>query len=195
MSIQILGRVIGLASLILGGCSVSEATKRAAQSETSVFEGLELTMLGGEPMDATAFDGKVVLVVNVASQCGFTPQYKGLQTLFAKYEKRGFVVIAVPCNQFGGQEPGDPVTIRRMVEEKYGVTFPILSKQNVKGENKGALFDRLGKTAVGGASSVKWNFEKFLINRKGQVVDRFSSITGPGSSDLAAAIEKELAQQ
>ena len=99
----------------------------------------------------------------------------------------------MPCNQFGGQEPGDPKEIRKMVEERYGVTFPILSKQNVKGPDKGELFDRLTKTAVGGASTVKWNFEKFLISRKGQVVDRFSSITGPTSSALASAIERELA--
>lgn len=180
------------ACLWLGGCSVSEASKKAARSESSVFEGLELTMLGGEKMEASNLQGKVVLVVNVASQCGFTPQYTGLQKLYAKYKDRDFTVIAVPCNQFGGQEPGDPVEIRQFIEQKYGVQFPILSKQNVKGANKGALFDRLTQTAVGGSSSVKWNFEKFLINRKGQVVDRFSSVTGPNSSSLATSIEKEL---
>ena len=109
--------------------------------------------------------------------------------------RRGFIVIAVPCNQFGGQEPGDPKEIRRFVEEKYGVRFPILSKQNVKGPDKGELFDRLSKTAVGGSTNVKWNFEKFLVNRQGQVVDRFSSITGPDSSTLASAIEKELGRE
>ena len=182
----------GILLIAIMGCSVSEATKRAAQSETSVFDGMELTMLGGDTMDAKAFQGKVTLIVNVASQCGFTPQYEGLQALYSKYRSRGFVVIAVPCNQFGGQEPGDPKTIRRMVEEKYGVQFPILSKQNVKGPNKSELFERLSKTAVGGSSSVKWNFEKFLVNRQGQVIDRFSSITGPGSSTLSKAIEKAL---
>ncbi len=174
---------------------MSEATKKAARGETSVFDGLELTMLGGETLNATSLDGSVVLIVNVASQCGFTPQYTGLQKLYAKYQARGFVVIAVPCNQFGGQEPGDPKEIRKLVEEKYGVRFPILSKQNVKGPDKGQLFDRLAKTAVGGSANIKWNFEKFLVNRKGQVVDRFSSITGPDSDKLASAIEKELEQK
>ena len=174
---------------------MSEATKMAARDEASVFEGLELSMLGGEAMNAASLSGKVVLIVNVASQCGFTPQYRGLQTLFAKYEDRGFLVIAVPCNQFGGQEPGDPKEIRKFVEDTYGVRFPILSKQNVKGPDKGELFERLSKTAVGGSANVKWNFEKFLVNRRGQVVDRFSSITGPDSATLASAIEKELAQE
>ena len=180
-----------LLSLVLG-CSVSEATKRAALQEESVFSGLELEMLGGETMTAEALNGQVVLVVNVASRCGFTPQYTGLQTLYSKYKDRGFLVIAVPCNQFGGQEPGDPVEIRKFVEKEYGVQFPILSKQNVKGPDRGPLFERLTKTAVGSSRDVRWNFEKFLINRKGQVIDRFSSMTGPSSDTLTTAIEQAL---
>ncbi|MEE2789022.1 MAG: glutathione peroxidase [Myxococcota bacterium] len=176
------------------GCSVSEATKKAALTEPSVFKGLELQMLGGQVMKAQAFDGKVVLVVNVASQCGFTPQYKGLQKLHATYGARGLVVLAVPCNQFGGQEPGDPVEIRRFIEKEYGVTFPILAKQMVKGDNKGPLFERLSTTAVGSARNIRWNFEKFLINRRGQVVDRFSSLTGPDSDTLIKAIEQTLSE-
>ena len=105
------------------------------------------------------------------------------------------VVLAVPCNQFGGQEPGDPKTIRKFVTDKYGISFPMLSKQNVKGTNKSRLFERLSQTAVGKEGSVKWNFEKFLINRQGQLVDRYSSLTGPESDALIQAIKTELAQK
>ena len=104
-------------------------------------------------------------------------------------------IIAVPCNQFGGQEPGDPKEIDAFVKDKYGVMFPILSKQDVKGGTKGELFDRLLKTSVGQSSNVKWNFEKFLINRRGQLVDRFTSLTKPESDDLKAAIERLLANK
>ena len=149
-------------------------------------------MLSGETMNAETLAGKVVLVVNVASQCGFTPQYEGLQTIYSRYQSQGFLVIAVPCNQFGGQEPGDPKEIDRFVKEEYGVQFPILSKQNVKGGDKGQLFERLLATSVGQARTVKWNFEKFLINRRGQVVNRFSSLTKPDGDDLRVAIEAEL---
>ena len=182
-------------SLLSVGCSVSEATKKAALTEPSVFKGLELEMLGGQLMNAQNFEGKVVLVVNVASRCGFTPQYTGLQRLYAKYKAQGFVVLAVPCNQFGGQEPGDPKEIRAFIKSKYGVTFPILAKQRVKGEGMGPLFQRLTKTAVGRVRDVRWNFEKFVINRRGQVVDRFSSLTGPESDSLVNAVERAVKQQ
>ncbi len=185
--------VVSLAVVtLISGCSVSEATKRRAAQEESVFRGLELQMLGGETMTEDALTGRVILVVNVASRCGFTPQYTGLQTLYSTYKDRGFLVIAVPCNQFGGQEPGDPVEIRKFVEKEYGVQFPILSKQKVKGPDRGPLFGRLAKTAVGSSRDVRWNFEKFLINRKGQVIDRFSSLTGPDSDSLIEAIERAL---
>lgn len=179
----------------LVGCSVSEASKKVARTEASVFSGLELELLGGEKLNSSTLDGKVVLIVNVASQCGFTPQYNGLQKLHEKYANEGLVVLAVPCNQFGGQEPGDPKTIRKFVTDKYGISFPMLSKQNVKGTNKSRLFERLSQTAVGKEGSVKWNFEKFLINRQGQLVDRYSSLTGPESDALIHAIKTELAQK
>jgi glutathione peroxidase len=177
------------------GCTVSEASKKAALTEPSVFKNLELTMLSGDKMNASTMDGKVVLVVNVASQCGFTPQYEGLQKLYGTYQAKGLEIIAVPCNQFGGQEPGDPKEIDAMIKSKYGVMFPILSKQDVKGGTQGELFDRLLKTSVGQTSTVKWNFEKFLINRQGQLVNRFTSLTKPGSDDLKSAIESELAKR
>ena len=178
--------------LTLLACSVSESAKKAALTEPSVFANLELTMLSGEKMDAQTLSGQVVLVVNVASQCGFTPQYAGLQTVYERYKAQGFTIIAVPCNQFGGQEPGDPKEIDAFIKSKYGINFPILSKQNVKGQQKGELFDRLTSTSVGQSRTVKWNFEKFLINRRGQVVNRFTSLTKPESDTLIQAIEAEL---
>jgi len=187
--------LLPLTLITMIGCTVSEASKKAALTEPSVFKNLELTMLSGDKMNASTMDGKVVLVVNVASQCGFTPQYEGLQKLYATYQSQGLEIIAVPCNQFGGQEPGDPKEIDAMIKSKYGVMFPILSKQDVKGGTQGELFDRLLNTSVGQTSTVKWNFEKFLINRQGQLVDRFTSLTKPGSDDLKAAIESHLAKR
>ena len=169
---------------------MSEATKKAARSEPSVFDGLELTMLGGETWMRRHSETKwsrseCGIPVRVHATIQWTPG-----TLFGNKRRTS---SSLPCHAISlvGRSQ-DPKEIRKMVEERYGVTFPILSKQNVKGPDKGELFDRLTKTAVGGASTVKWNFEKFLISRKGQVVDRFSSITGPTSSALASAIEREL---
>lgn len=165
---------------------------------------LSFTMnsLGGEKVDLTKYEGKVVLFVNVASKCGYTSQYTGLQKLHEKYAEKGLVVIGVPCNQFGGQEPGTAEEIQKFCSTKFNVTFDLLEKVNVKDDSgKSVMACDLFKylTSVdakpAGKGPVKWNFEKFLVDRKGNVVGRFGSSAAPESAEMTAAIEKALAAQ
>jgi len=139
------------------------------------------------------YKGKVLLVVNTASQCGFTPQYQGLQELYAKYKKRGFEVLAFPCDQFGHQEPGSDDEIRSFCETNYGVKFPLFSKIEVNGEKAHPLYKFL-KSEKGGllGDAIKWNFTKFLVDKQGNVVERYAPLTVP--ERIAADIEKELAK-
>ena len=152
-----------------------------------------LVDIDGRTVDAASLKGKVVMVVNVASRCGYTPQYAGLQTLYKKYQKQGLMIIGVPCNQFGWQEPGDSKEIKSFCRTTYNVTFPILEKQNVKGDEKTALYAALVKSKVGDNSEVRWNFEKFLLNRSGEVVARFRSGVEPDDKKLIDAVTKALA--
>ncbi|MEE2755385.1 MAG: glutathione peroxidase [Myxococcota bacterium] len=180
-----------IACLMLSGCTVSQAAKEAALKETSVFEGLTLHSIDGVVLPPRLYENKVVLIVNVASQCGFTSQYGALQRLYERYKARGLLVIGVPCNQFGQQEPGTEAEIAAFAKREYGVTFPLLKKQKVKGQAD-PLFRRLMGTSVGRHAGVRWNFEKFLINRRGQLVNRFSSLTKPTDLDLVREIEGAL---
>jgi glutathione peroxidase len=136
---------------------------------------------------------KVLLIVNTASQCGFTPQYKGLQELYAKYHDRGLEILAFPCDQFGHQEPGSDSEIASFCELNYGVTFPLFSKIEVNGDNADPLYKWL-KSKKGGllGDKIKWNFTKFLVDKQGNVVDRFAPTTTP--EKIAADIERELAK-
>ncbi len=142
----------------------------------------------------TLAKNKVLLIVNVASKCGFTPQYKGLQELHDKYAERGFSVVGVPCNQFGAQEPGSAEEIREFCSTNYGVSFPLLEKTDVNGKNRHALYQELTAIADGDgkAGDVMWNFEKFLVAPDGTVVQRFRSQTGPEDEQLQKAIETQL---
>ena len=136
--------------------------------------------------------GKVLLVVNTASKCGFTPQYEGLEALYRTYGDRGFAVLAFPCNQFGAQEPGDAAEIASFCSLTYDVTFPVFAKVNVNGDATAPLFRHLKKEAPGvlGTQAIKWNFTKFLVDRAGRVVGRYAPTTRP--EDLAAEIEALL---
>ena len=158
---------------------------------TSFYDLKPLTLLG-DTADLTAYRGKVTLVVNVASKCGFTTQYDGLEKLYEKYKDRGLVVLGAPCNQFGGQEPGKPEEIASFCRLTYGVSFPMLAKQDVNGPAQSALFKWLIGSPAGASSSVKWNFEKFLIGRDGNVIGRWRSVTTPDSGELVGAIEAAL---
>ena len=138
------------------------------------------------------YKGQVLLIVNVASECGFTPQYEGLQKIYEKYKDFGFDVLSFPCNDFAGQEPGTNKEIIEFCSLNYNVTFPMFDKIHVKGERKAPLFGILTDNSVTGESSVFWNFEKFIIDKEGNVVDRFRSITKPQSEKITSLIEKEL---
>jgi glutathione peroxidase len=137
------------------------------------------------------YKGKVLLIVNTASKCGFTPQYEGLQSLYAKYKERGFEVLGFPCDQFGHQEPGSDADIKSFCQLNYGVSFPLFSKIEVNGENTHPVFQFL-KPKKGGllGDSIKWNFTKFLVDKKGRVVERFAPMTTPTA--IEAQIEKLL---
>ena len=151
----------------------------------------EFTMnsLTGKPVPLSEYKGKVVLVVNVASKCGYTPQYEGLEALYKKYKDKGLVVLGFPANNFGAQEPGTNEEIGSFCKSKYGVTFPMFSKISVKGEDKAPLYQFL--TASGG--EIGWNFTKFLVGKDGKPIQKFNSNVEPDSNELTAAIEKALA--
>ncbi|CDR40064.1 CYFA0S04e02850g1_1 [Cyberlindnera fabianii] len=148
----------------------------------------------GAPFPFSQFEGKVVLVVNVASKCGFTPQYTELEELYKKFKDDGFVVVGFPCNNFGRQEPGTDEEIQSFCKHNYGVTFPILKKIDVNGANADPVYQYLKEAKPGmlGFRAIKWNFEKFLVDRNGQVVERFSSLTKPSS--IEPQIEQLLKQ-
>ena len=150
------------------------------------------TSLGGEPVGLAQYRGKVLLVVNTASECVFTPQYKALERLYQEYRERGLVVLGFPCNQFRGQEPGSEQQIGEFCEKNFGVTFPMFGKVDVNGGAAHPLFQFLKKEAPGvlGTQGIKWNFTKFLVASDGRVVERFAPQTGP--DEMRSAIEKLL---
>jgi glutathione peroxidase len=153
-----------------------------------------LNALTGSPLDATALSGRAVLVVNVASRCGLTPQYSGLERLQQTYGERGFTVLGVPCNQFAGQEPGSAEEIETFCSTTYGVSFPMTEKLDVNGPERHALYDTLTETAdaAGDSGDVQWNFEKFLVSTEGEPLARFRPTVEPESAELTAAIESAL---
>ena len=153
---------------------------------------LSAQSLEGREVPLGDFAGKVLLVVNTASQCGFTPQYGGLQALYDEYKDRGFAILGFPCNQFGAQEPGGEAEIGAFCERNYGVGFPMFAKIDVNGPNTHPIYKHLKKAAPGllGSESIKWNFTKFLVDRDGRVVERFAPTIRP--EQLKPAIEKLL---
>jgi glutathione peroxidase len=154
----------------------------------------DLSSIDGQPLGPGLVDGKAVLVVNVASMCGLTPQYEGLERLQARFGEAGFTVLGVPCNQFAGQEPGTPEEIQQFCSATYGVSFPLTEKLDVNGRRRHPLYERL--TAVddadGRAGEVDWNFEKFLISPTGEVVARFRPTVTPEDPQVTDAIERVL---
>jgi glutathione peroxidase len=155
---------------------------------------IELTTLTGEPTTLADLRGKAVLIVNVASKCGLTPQYNGLEQLQKRYADRGFTVVGVPCNQFGNQEPGSAEEIQTFCSTTYGVTFPMMSKINVNDPDRHPLYQELVQTmdADGAAGDVQWNFEKFLVDPEGKVVNRFRPMTAPDDTAVLSAVESVL---
>jgi glutathione peroxidase len=147
----------------------------------------------GKETSLKAYQGKVLLIVNVASKCGYTPQYKALEAIYEKYKGKGFVVLGFPCNQFGGQEPGTNEQIKQFCSDKYSVTFPLFDKIEVNGPNRHPLYVALAGPDSPFPGDIKWNFGKFLIGRDGKIVKRFGSPTKPDAPEMVAAIESALA--
>ncbi|MEU3333693.1 glutathione peroxidase [Streptomyces sp. NPDC002144] len=166
-----------------------------AESNGAAPLDVEIGALQGGSADLSQYAGKAVLIVNVASKCGLTPQYNGLERLHERYAEQGFTVLGVPCNQFMGQEPGSAEEIAEFCSATYGVTFPLTEKIEVNGENRHPLYDRLTgfADAEGHDGDIRWNFEKFLIGRDGKVVARFSPQTEPEAAEVVTAVESALA--
>jgi len=171
---------------------VTDANQQALQRSVYDFSALSLD---GRDAPLAQYKGKVLLVVNTASKCGFTPQYAGLEALYRQYKDRGLVVLGFPCNQFGAQEPGSASEIALFCNQNYGVSFPIFAKIDVNGADAHPLYkfltkERSGVLGIFGLGGIKWNFTKFLIDREGRVVARFAPTTAP--AELTAKIDKLL---
>ncbi len=178
------------AYLMAGALLVMAGSLFAAASGFYTFT---LNSIDGKPTPLADYKGKVVLVVNVASQCGYTPQYSALESIYEKYKDQGFVILGFPANNFGAQEPGTNEEIKSFCTRKYSVTFPIYAKISVKGSDQAPLYAYLTKdTEPGIRGDIKWNFTKFLIDRNGHVVQRFEPAVTPDSKEVVSAIEKQL---
>ncbi|MFN6106013.1 MAG: glutathione peroxidase [Planctomycetaceae bacterium] len=190
---RIVSVALGLALAVVVG-TVGADDKGAKVADVFKFK---MKKLDGKEVDLAAYQGKVVLFVNVASQCGLTPQYKELETLHEKYAEKGLAIVGVPANDFGKQEPGSDLEIAKFCKDNYNVKFDMLSKVSVKGDTKCDLYKYLTgqKIAGGPEGEVSWNFEKFLVGRDGKVVGRFSPRTKPDAKEVIAAIEAELAKK
>jgi glutathione peroxidase len=186
-------RLILSLTLLIGTCC---SWANADQSHECALN-FKVQNIDGETVDLEDYEGQVVLVVNVASKCGLTPQYTGLEKLYQEYADQGFVILAFPCNQFGGQEPGSEADIKKFCSTKYNVSFPMFSKVNVNGDQAAPIYKYLTGKPVDpkGEGPISWNFEKFLIDREGQLVARFAPPTKPDAPELVKAIESELAKK
>ncbi len=183
-------KILNLITVAGGIFDLSIATKK----ERSNIHTLAAKDIDLNEFSLADYKGKVLMIVNVASKCGFTKQYNALQELYEKYKDQGFEILGFPSNDFGSQEPGTNEEIMEFCSLNFGVTFPMFDKVKVVGSDKHPLFDLLTNNKVTGKSSIKWNFEKFIIDKDGNVVDRFRSITKPDSKKITSIIEQELSK-
>jgi len=184
------GIIMGVMKKFIGAICLMSAALFGA---SNVYE-FTMNSIEGQPMPLAKFEGKVMLIVNVASKCGFTPQYEGLEAVYEKYKSQGFVIVGVPANNFMAQEPGTNEEIKTFCSTKYKVTFPLYSKVSVKGEDKAPLYQFLTDTGANPKTGgeIKWNFTKFLVDRNGKVIARFEPAVKPESPEVTTAIEKAL---
>ena len=171
--------------------TVIAMTTLAANAE-SIYD-IKLKDIDGKDTTLAAYKGKAILIVNVASKCGYTKQYAGLETTYQKYKDKGFVVLGFPCNQFNGQEPGTNEEIKQFCSSKYGVTFPLFDKIEVNGANRNPLYVALAGKDSPFPGDIRWNFNKFLVGKDGKILKRFDSGVKPDSEELIKAIEAALA--
>jgi glutathione peroxidase len=181
--------VMKLIAFLLATALVGVVSARAA----SPVHDIKINTLDGQPTSLGEYKGKVILLVNVASKCGLTPQYDALQALQEKFSAKGFTVIGVPCNDFGAQEPGTSEEIQKFCKDNYKVSFPLMQKVSVKGDHRHPLYARLTGAGAEFPGDIAWNFGKFLIGRDGQVLARFEPKIKPDATDVVAAIEAALA--
>jgi glutathione peroxidase len=188
--------VLFLSLLVFAAAVNAQDGKAKSPAQGKAPPALSFTMnsLDGKPVDLSKYQGKVLLVVNVASECGLTPQYEQLQALHKKYKDQGLAVLAFPCNQFGKQEPGTAAEIQQFCSKNYGVTFDLFEKVDVNGDQTCALYKHLKAqpTTPKGTGDISWNFEKFLLSRQGDVVARYAPPTKPDAAEVVARIESEL---
>jgi glutathione peroxidase len=187
-----------LVAAVVLGLAVAQAPSGEKRSQiVPPALKFKLTSIDGKTVDLGQYQGKVVLIVNVASECGYTPQYKDLQALYQKHQGDGLVILGIPCNDFGKQEPGTSAQIKEFCTKNYKVTFPLFEKVSIKGEDAHPLYkflqDKKANPQHGGA--VKWNFEKFLLGRDGAVATRFASDVDPASDEFLDVVRKELAKK
>lgn len=189
----LVGSILGVA---FGAAGLCFATEKSVEKTPAALH-FKMKSLGGEEVDLGTYRGKVVLIVNVASKCGLTPQYEQLQALHEKYSPKGLAILGFPCNQFGQQEPGTAEEIKEFCKVHYGVTFPLFRKIEVNGDGAAPLYKYL--TALDakpkGPGKITWNFEKFVLGRNGQVVARFAPRTRPDDPEVLKVIEAELAKK
>ena len=169
-------------------------TLTALAATAPMLNKIPLKDIDGKETSLAAFKGKVVLLVNVASKCGLTPQYKALEATYQKYKDQGLVIVGIPCNDFGGQEPGTPDEIKTFCSTKYNVTFPLMGKVHVKGAEQHPLYAALTGKDAKFPGDIEWNFGKFVLNRNGEVLHRFSPKTTPDDPKVIQAIEAALKQ-
>lgn len=165
----------------------------AVSLRAEALDKIAIKDIDGQPTSLGAYAGKVLLIVNVASECGYTPQYKGLEALYEKYKAKGFVILGFPCNQFGGQEPGTNAEIKEFCSSKFSVTFPLFDKIKVNGPDRHPLYAALAGPSSPFPGDITWNFNKFLIGRNGKIAHRFDSDVEPESPELMKAVEAALA--
>jgi glutathione peroxidase len=186
------GPRIAIAIMILSLFDLFGGPAATAEPAESAYD-FAFTSIEGEPLPLSDFKGKVVLLVNTASRCGFTPQYEGLQALWERYRERGLVVLGVPSNDFGGQEPGSEAEIKQFCEVNFAVDFPLTSKEHVVGDQAHPFY-RWAVTRFGFAAKPRWNFHKYLIGPDGELTDWFATTTKPTAARMTDAIEAQLAR-
>ena len=170
---------------------ISESANAESSSSKNAYDFTFKTLMGEDQLPLSAYKGNVILIVNTASKCGFTKQYEGLEKLYQKYKSQGLVIIGVPSNDFGGQEPGTNEEIENFCRINFGVTFQMTSKEVVSGKNAHPFF-KWAKDELGFGTVPKWNFHKYLVNRDGKLIDHFNSTTEPSSKNISKAIEEAL---
>lgn len=179
-----------LTAAMLGAGPAGDHREHAAPDDYAL--GFTLRDIDGKDVDLSQFKGKVVLMVNTASECGYTPQYKGLEALYQSRKDRGLVILAFPANDFGRQEPGDAAQIKKTCHDKYKVTFPVFEKISVKGPNQHPLYKRIASLPAPLGGDPKWNFTKFVLDRSGRVVARFEPKVSPDDPNLTAKLDELL---